>query len=395
MITSEEYAGNSGNCRSWGDRHRHRPRAARELVQDVLDPAGVKINGGLSFDIRVLDPAFYSAVLRGGVSGALDAYVEGHWESDRLDELASRVLSVEIGVPESGRLRLLWGKLADKLQNRQSRKRSMHAVRHYELGNDMYKAMLDRRMVYSCGYWRHATNLDAAQEAKLELVARKIDLRPGMRVLDIGCGWGSFARYATETPDVSVVGLTLSRNQYEFGKKLCAGRAVDLRVQDYRQMNDGPFDAIVSIGMLEHVGYKNYRRYMKIARRCLKPDGLFLLQTIGSRKSRASIHPWINRHIFPNAMLPSARQIAAAAEGQLIIEDWHNFGADYDKTLMAWYDNFEAHWPALRWKYGERFHRTWKCYLLTCAGAFRARRTQLWQIVLSTKGVRGGYRAVR
>ena len=378
----------------WLDRFRIHREPGRRVVHGILAPAGIEINGTRPFDVQVLDSAFYDATLRGGISGALDAYVNGWWETDRLDELTHRLVSCGIVAPASRGLGRWVGKLSARLLNRQSRRRSLGIRRHYDLRNDLFEAMLDGRMVYSCGYWREASDLDAAQEAKLALVCRKIGLRSGMRVLDIGCGWGSFAKYAAQMHGASVVGITLSRNQCEYGKDLCAGLPVELRLQDYRALDDEPFDAVVSIGMFEHVGYKNYRRYMEIARRCLKPGGLFLLQTIGGRASSVSIHPWIHRNIFPNAVLPSAAQIATAAEGLMIIEDWQNFGPDYDRTLMAWFANFDARWPILRRTYGDRFYRMWKCYLLTCAGEFRAREKQLWQIVLSPSGVRGGYRAL-
>lgn len=269
------------------------------------------------------------------------------------------------------------------------------AAKHYDLGNDLFESMLDRRMIYSCAYWKGASNLDEAQEAKLDLTARKIGLRPGRRVLDIGCGWGGFARFAAENYGARVVGVTISRQQYKLAKNICAGLPVELRLQDYREINDRPFDAAVALGVMEHVGHKNYRTFLEVVRRLLKAHGLFLLQTIGSSVSEITADPWTVRNIFPYGVVPSARQITSAAEGRWVIEDWHNFGADYDKTLMAWFANFRDRWPRLRDRYGDRFHRMWKCCLLMCAGAFRVRDLQLWQIVLSPAGVPGGYASVR
>ena len=259
--------------------------------------------------------------------------------------------------------------------------------------------MLDRRMTYTCGYWSspsgEAKTLDEAQEAKLDLVCRKIGLKKGDRVLDIGGGWGSFARFAAERYGASVVAITISKEQAALGRELCAGLPIDIRLQDYRDLHDETFDHVVSLGMFEHVGVKNYRTYMHVVRRVLKPDGLFLLHTIGSNKSLWFADPWIAKRIFPNGMLPSIAQIGKAVEGLFIMEDWHNFGTDYDTTLMAWFSNFDTAWPLLKEKYGERFYRMWKFYLLSCAGGFRARNTQLWQIVLSPRGVPGGYRSIR
>jgi len=247
--------------------------------------------------------------------------------------------------------------------------------------------MLDSGMTYTCGYWQNATTLDEAQEAKLDLICRKLELEPGMRVLDIGCGWGSFARYAAEHYGAAVTGLTISGEQAEMAKEHCRGLPVDILLQDYREVS-GTFDRVLSIGMFEHVGYKNYRTYMEITRRCLKDDGIALIQTIGGNRSTTASNPWLSKYIFPNSMLPSIAQIGAAMEGIFVMEDWHNFGPHYDKTLMAWYANFENAWPKHRDRYGERFYRMWKFYLLSCAGTFRSRLNQLWQITMTPPGRR-------
>jgi len=375
--------------------HPSRHTRGRQFVQQLLSPAGIDVDGNRPFDLRILDDAFYDQALPHGIDGVLDAYVAGWWESDRLDELTARVISGGLRIPFANTAALWLSNVSGRIVNHQSRRRSMQVRRHYDLGNDLFKAMLDRRMVYSCAYWKDVANLDAAQEAKLELIARKVGLKPGMRVLDIGCGWGSFAKYAAETHGASVVGITIAKEQYELGQTLCAHLPVQLHCGDYRELHEEPFDAVISLGMFEHVGYKNYRTFMKHVRRHLKPNGLFCLQTIGRNTSGFSVLPWINRNIFPNGMLPSAQQITAAAEGLFVLEDWHSFGPDYDKTLMAWFANFQDHWPELADKYGKHFYRMWKCYLLTCAGAFRARDNELWQIVFSPTGVKGGYVSCR
>jgi cyclopropane-fatty-acyl-phospholipid synthase len=372
-----------------------RSRRRERFFQQFLRPAGIQLDGSRPYDLTVRNDAFYDFALPRGVSGILDAYVDGWWECGRLDELTAKILARHADAPAPGRIFQFVTAISARLLNRQSRQGALRVRRHYDLGNDLFAAMLDRRMVYSCGYWKHAADLDEAQEAKLDLVIRKLGLRPGMRVLDIGCGWGSFLKYAAERHGVAGVGITLSRKQCELGKTICSGLPVELRVQDYRDFVGAPFDAIVSIGMFEHVGYKNYRAFLQEVRRLLKPEGLFLLHTIGGNISRVATEPWIDRNIFPAGMLPSARQITEAAEGLFVLEDWHNFGPDYDRTLMAWFENFSARWPGLREKYGDRFYRKWMCYLLTCAGAFRARDLQLWQIVFSPFGVAGGYSAPR
>lgn len=267
--------------------------------------------------------------------------------------------------------------------------------KHYDLGNDLFQNMLDKRMNYSCAYWKDADSLDKAQENKLELICRKIYLKPGMRVLDIGCGWGAFGKYAAEKYNAEVVGITVSKEQVELGNKLSKGLPVEIRLLDYRDLND-KFDRIVSVGMIEHVGHKNYRTYFEVANKCLTDEGLFLLHTIGNTESGRAIDLWTNRYIFPNGALPSLAQLGRAIENLFIMEDWHSFGPDYDRTLMAWYQNFYDSWDRIKDKYSDRFYRMWKYFLLSSAGSFRSRiRNQLWQIVLSKNGVPGGYVSIR
>jgi cyclopropane-fatty-acyl-phospholipid synthase len=250
--------------------------------------------------------------------------------------------------------------------------------------------MLDKWLNYSCGYWENAKTLDEAQEAKLDLICRKIGLKPNMKILDIGCGWGGFAKYSATKYGARIHGITVSREQVKFAEKFCKGLDIKIELKDYRELKE-KYDRIVSIGMFEHVGASNYRTFMKVAHRCLKADGLLLLHTIGGNTSVNSTDPWINKYIFPNSMLPSAKQITSAAQGLFVLEDWHSFGQYYDNTLMAWHNNFTKNWTALKDTYDERFYRMWTYYLLSCAGSFRSRRNQLWQIVFSKEGIKGGY----
>ncbi|HEX5034714.1 MAG TPA: cyclopropane fatty acyl phospholipid synthase, partial [bacterium] len=357
--------------------------SAAEKVQQLFAKAGVRIGGRRSWDIQVSNEKFFDRALAEGNLGLGESYVDGWWECERLDELFYRLLRAKIEEEI-----LPWPFIFDVVKSRvlnwQSRSRSSsNARRHYDIGEDVYAKMLDRRRVYSCGYWKDAANLDQAQLAKLELSCRKLDLKPGMRLLDIGCGWGSFAQYAAEKHRVEVVGITVSKNQFHYAKRHIAGKQVEIRLQDYRDLPPEKFDRIVSIGMFEHVGYKNYGRFMTVAAEHLRDEGLFLLHTIGGNRSTTRIDPWVQRHIFPNAMLPSIAQIGVATEGRFMMEDWHNFGPDYDRTLMAWWENFEKGWSELSGRYSKRFHRLWRYYLLTCAAAFRARELQVWQILLS------------
>ena len=370
----------------------------RKWVEGLLGLADVRVNGDRPWDLQVKDERVFGRVLRQGTLGLGEAYMDGWWDAPKLDEFFHKVIAADL----KRKVGLSWPLIKTVIRaaflNLQSYRRAFEiGERHYDNGNDLYQAMLDKRMTYTCGYWSgkpKAGTLDEAQEAKLDLVCRKLGLKAGEHVLDIGCGWGSFAKFAAERYGARVTGITVSREQAELGRETCKGLPVELRLEDYREVR-GKFDHVVSLGMFEHVGKKNYRAFMKIVDRCLAEGGLFLLHTIGSKRSVNSTDPWIGKYIFPNGMLPSMKQIAKAAEGLFVMEDWHNFGADYDPTLMAWFRNFEKAWPSLRGKYGERFHRMWKYYLLSCAGAFRARHIQLWQMVFSKKGVSGGYVPVR
>ncbi|MCR4333687.1 MAG: cyclopropane fatty acyl phospholipid synthase [Patescibacteria group bacterium] len=379
--------------------------SARTFVEEMLKKADVEIGGNRPQDIQVHDKRFFNRVIRYGTLGLGEAYMDGWWDANELDVFFNTVLRAKLDKAIAVNLASILTVAKAFLFNQQSGKKAFKVGEvHYDLGNDLYEAMLDKRMVYTCGYWRNAKTLDEAQEEKLDLVCRKIGLKKGDRILDIGCGWGSFAKYAAEKYEASVVGITISKEQAELARERCAGLPVEIRVQDYRDVNE-QFDHIVSLGMFEHVGARNYRTYFEVAKRCLKDDGLFLLHTIGYKVSQRNSDPWIEKYIFPGGVIPSLTQIAEASEGLFIAEDLHNFGADYDTTLMAWFKNFDTAWsasaslrrdkPALKEKYGDRFYRMWKYYLLSCAGVARAREMQLWQIVLSKNGVAGGYTSVR
>jgi cyclopropane-fatty-acyl-phospholipid synthase len=372
---------------------------AARRVNDLLASADVRVNGPRPWDIAVHDERLFRRVVLDGTVGFADAYVDGWWDCDAIDQLCDRLQSAQV----TRRVGFDWHSVVDslvgRLLNLQTLARARrNGQRHYDLGNDLFAAMLDRRMTYTCGYWRDARTLDAAQEAKLDLVCRKIGLARGQRVLDVGCGWGSFVQFAAERYGAAGVGVTVSGEQVKLGRERCAGLPVELRLQDYREV-DETFDHVVSLGMFEHVGAKNYRTYMRCAHRCLKDGGLFLLHTIGAATrlpdARDGQLTWMSRRIFPGASLPSMKQIGAAIDGLFVVEDVQNFGADYDATLMAWFANFDAAWPRLRDRYGERFYRTWKYYLLSCAGGFRARGYHVWQLVLAKRPARGGYVSVR
>lgn len=376
-----------------------RPRQVQppKALQELLEQADVRINGSRPWDIQVHNPRVYRRVLAEWSLGLGESYMDGDWDCEQLDVLFFRLMAADLDdqVMGAARLRLAFDVLRHRLFNLQSRGRAFQVgEQHYDAGNDVFEAMLDSRMVYSCAYWAGAQDLEAAQEAKLDLICRKLQLQPGETLLDIGCGWGGLAQFAAQRYGAKVVGVTVSKEQLALANERCRGLPVELKLQDYRCL-EGSFDKIVSVGMFEHVGPKNYQIYFDTARRLLKPDGLFLLHTIGSHVTTASTDPWIERYVFPNGKLPSAVEIARTVEGRFLIEDWHNFGPDYDRTLMAWAENFERAWAELAPRYGERFRRMWIYYLKCCAGFFRSKQGQLWQVVLSPRSRPGVYRSVR
>ena len=373
----------------------NRPGAGQAAVTALLGRAGVQIDGPNPWDLQVHDPNVYARWLKGGSLALGDTYISGAWDCADLDTMLTRLLAAGVDDDVLGWADR-WDAVRARLTNRQAGRRAFDVgKRHYDLGNDLFQAMLGKRLVYSCAYWRQgAPDLDAAQVAKLDLIARKLQLAPGMTILDVGCGWGESLRYFAEHYGVGGLGVTVSKEQATFARERCAGFPVDIRVQDYREVQ-GRFDRVFSVGMFEHVGVRNYRAYFDTVHRCLPQHGLTLLHTIGTNRSTERTDPWIERYIFPNSMLPSAAQITRANEGLFVLEDWHNFGTDYDRTLQAWRDNVEAAWNGLPARYDERFRRMWRYYLHASMAAFRSRNAQLWQVVLSRDGVPGGYAAPR
>jgi cyclopropane-fatty-acyl-phospholipid synthase len=355
----------------------------KDATQEILALADVRVGGARPWDISVHNEDFYARLLRLGSLGLGESYMDGWWDCQALDEFFCRILSAGLEQDRARNWRFAWRCLLASVFNRQTRTRSRQvAEQHYDLGNQLYQSMLDRRMVYSCARWDHTSCLDEAQELKLDFVCRKLGLQPGMHLLDIGCGWGGLVRFAAQNYGVRATGITLSREQLQLGREMCADLPIELRLQDYRDLR-GTFDRVVSLGVLEHVGYKNYRAFFEVAHRSLVPDGLLFVSVIGSNRSVRFTDPWIEKYIFPNSHLPSPVQISGAIEGLFAIEDWENWASDYDRTLMAWFQNFDKNWNKLESQYDARFYRMWKYYLLACAGAFRSRKNQAWEILLS------------
>ena len=365
-----------------------------KIVSRLLLESGVEINGTKKWDIKVRNNKFYKRVLQQGSLGLGESYMDGWWDCDNVDMLIDILLRTNIETKVPLNVKDMIRVAGTRLVNLQSRRRAwIVGKEHYDLGNDLFSEMLDPFMQYSCGYWKNAETLEEAQVSKLKLICEKLNLQEGMSLLDIGCGWGGLAEYAARNYGVDVTGITISVEQKKMAEKRCEGLNAKFILEDYRDLK-GRYDRVVSVGMFEHVGPKNYSTYFKVTNNCLKEDGIFLLHTIGSNVSDLNVDPWINKYIFPNGCLPSLSQIFESAQKYFVTEDLHNFGADYDKTLISWHERFERSYPELSRKYTERFRRMFTYYLCSCAGAFRARNLQLWQVVF-TKGIKGGLRVAR
>jgi cyclopropane-fatty-acyl-phospholipid synthase len=363
----------------------------KDVIQGLLEAVGIELNGKAPWDVQIHNENLFSRVLKDGSLGLGEAYMDKWWDCERLDIFFYKILGAEIDARVKIPLRHQIKLLLTHFMNFQTKNRAKKvADQHYDLGNALFTSMLDKRMMYSCGYFKEAQTLDEAQEAKLELICRKLKLQSGMRLLDIGCGFGGLARYAAEKHQVEVIGVTISKQQYDYAKEYCQGLPIEIRLQDYRDIHD-QVDRVVSVGMFEHVGLRNYAHFMEVVQHTLPDQGLFLLHTIGGNQAYSLADEWIAKYIFPNGTVPTIAQIAFAAERRFVVENLHNFGAYYDNTLLAWHANFIRHWESLKQYYDERFYRMWTSYLLSCAGSFRARKNQVWQIVFSKNGVSGEY----
>ncbi|ALS96963.1 cyclopropane fatty acyl phospholipid synthase [Lacimicrobium alkaliphilum] len=383
---SEETAGTDNKLDKYSSVPHGTAKEVPSWLEHLLSSTGITVNGSNPWDPQIHDHRFYRRVLQEGSLGAGESYMDGWWDCARLDEFFTRLMSRHLEKEITGKWVAVKHWMMARLVNLQSVSRAFQVgEQHYDVGNDLYQAMLDPTMCYSCGYWHQAQDLHQAQRQKLDLVCRKMDLQPGDRVLDIGCGWGSFAEFAARQYQASVTGVTISKEQQKLATDRCEGLPVDIRLQDYRSLQ-GQFDKLVSIGMFEHVGQKNYDTYFQKARELMEDEGIFVLHTIGKMESRLGTDPWIHKYIFPNGAIPSLAQISKACEPYFVVEDVHNFGPDYDHTLMGWLDNFRAAWPQLKHQYNERFYRMWTYYLQCCAGAFRSRNLQLFQVVLRKPG---------
>ncbi len=355
-------------------------------IQALLEHADIRVQGTRPWDIVVHDRRFARRVLAEGTLGLGEAYMEGWWDCQALDQLTERAVRADLQTTLETSGRVVLDVLLARVVNMQSPTRSRHVIdRHYDLDADFFMSFLDPYNQYTCGYFKDTDQLNLAQEHKLDLICRKLQLKPSDHVLDIGCGWGGFSKFAAERYGCRVTGISISDEQIKFARGFCAGLPVEIQKCDYRDLR-GSFDKVLVCGMLEHVGPRNYRNFARIVRSVLKPNGIFLLHTIGGNKPQSRPNPWLHTYIFPNYQIPAVAELGAAFSGLFSMEDWHNFGPYYDPTLVAWNKNFERNWPQLSKRYSESFRRMWNYYFLSCAGYFRARRSQLWQVVLTPIG---------
>ncbi len=368
---------------------------SKKIIASLLDKAGIKINGNNPYDIQVHNEKLYDRVLRQGSLGLGESYMDGWWDCQKLDEFFLRIFKIKLDEKVSFNIYDLFFYSKALLFNMQSKLQSKKVAKeHYDLDNKLYESFLDPYNQYTCGYFKNTNDLNVAQEHKMDLICKKLKLKPEDKILDIGCGWGGFAKYASEHYKCHVTGVTISDEQYKYAKNFCKDLPIDILKKDYRDLK-GKFDKILVCGMIEHVGCKNYDKFMKKVYSLLNNNGFFLLHTIGNHKSLRSTDLWIDKYIFPGGVIPSLCLISKAIQKYFTMEDWHNFGSDYDKTLMAWYQNFENNWNNIKSNYDDKFYKMWKYYLLSCAGSFRARKNQLWQIVLSKEGIPEGYKSIR
>ncbi len=368
--------------------------SSQSVAMKLLAQAGISVNGPEAYSIHVHNPKLWDRVLAQKQLGLAESYMDGWWDCQAIDQMLTKFLAIDILTLLRPSPSLAAHTIRSYLLNNQTKqKAASNAKHHYNIGNDLYARMLDPEMAYSCGYWAKAKTLPAAQIAKFDLIARKLALKPGMRVLDIGSGWGGFLRYAVKRYRVEAVGISPADNQIKLAKQKSKGLGITFIQQDYRDLI-GQFDRIVSVGMMEHVGPKNYKTFFAKCDELLAPGGMMLHHTITSNETKQRTDPFFDRYIFPGGVLPSLTQIASATEKKWIIEDVHNFGPDYDRTLMAWHKNINAKWKEIP-AYDERFRRMWNYYLLSSAAGFRAGHLNLLQNVMRRRDVRETYVTAR
>lgn len=360
------------------------------IISNLLEKMDIQVGGNRAWDIQIHSPDFARRVMTMGGLGLGDSYIEGDWDANSVDSFINHILRARLDKEIKS-----FGMSISSLKSRfhslakgQKPWKFQDVLRN--LPNEFFEAILGTNMSFTSGYWAAgAKTLEEAQQARRDMTCKKLNLKQGMRLLDAGSGWGGFSAFAAEHYGVECVCISSFKGQHEWASQHYAHLPIEF-VQNESLMLDGMFDCIVSIDRFEHLPQKNYRVYLEMGDRILEEDGLLLLQSTGKNERRLNGKHWFDTHILQNNSLPTIAQIAGATNGLFVMEDMHNFGSDYDKTLMAWYQNFEAAWPALQkqYKFDEKLYRTWKYYLLSSAGAYRANDLQQWQCIFSKQHAR-------
>lgn len=367
---------------------------SKTICLKILDAAEIPLNGSVPYGIQVLNEKLWDRIVSQQHLGLAEAYMDGWWECDAIDEFVTKLLNIDVlsFLRPTPALYAHW--IKSKFINRQTKSRAaINAKHHYNIGNELYSRMLDTEMVYSSAYWKSANNLESAQRDKLDLICRKLKLQSGMKILDIGSGWGGFLRHAAKNYGIVGVGISPAENQINFARTHSRGLPIEFKQMDYRNLS-GKYDRVVSVGMMEHVGPKNLKTFFNKCNELLAPGGLMLHHTISSNYSKHVTDQFFDKYIFPGGVIPSLAQIALAQEKLFIIEDVHNFGPYYDLTLMEWHKRINNSWYQIP-QYNERFRRMWRYYLLSSAAGFRSRNLQLLQLVFSRSDSKYIYEAVR
>lgn len=363
----------------------------------VINPHGEEFKFGKegsspSLRLIIRNPKTYKYILALGSLGFGESYMNGWWdeENDNLMELSGLLLSSGIYKKARGNFSLILNILLQRLFSlpifiQNSRKNVQY---HYDISNDFYRLFLDETLTYSCGYQIEKNDtLKEMQMQKHELICKKLALKRGDSVIDIGCGWGEMLIYAAEQYGISGTGITLSQEQAYLAKERIKQRELSDRlkivVADYREF-EGQYDKFVSIGMFEHVGKRNFSTYMNKVRELLKPGGIGLLHTVGTI-GRAGRDPWLEKYIFPGGYLPKLHDLISEMwTADLLVAHCENLKPHYAETLKRWSDNFRHNKKlimAVSSKFDQRFIRMWDLYLQLCEATFRYGNIQLYQVL--------------
>lgn len=379
--------------------------AYKSHVISFLEKAGIAIGGPNDFDIHVNDDRFYEMFFKDRTVGAGEAYTEGFWDVKDLKLLAEKIFL-------SGKLDHQYGFLNNliyQLNKAQGKLKALFDIKKtYDHNIELYRAMLDKRLLYTCAYWNNidysVANLDLAQEQKLELVCQKLGLHQqpkGQSILDYGCGFAGFAKYAHEKYGAKVVGITISKLQYKVAKEICKGLPIEIRFQDYRDIPKGElYDHLVALGIIEHITVKNAREFILNAKSHLKnekyQDNRFVLHGMFTNGTEHRIDPWMEKYIFPGAEIFTFKHLFDMIHGVFYCQDFHPFGPDYSLTADAWYQRLEMNYGnLLPSEQNNEFMRTFEFYLKTASASFLTQRNNLMQMVLTHGPVINGLEPVR